>query len=118
MNAVLESQMTDLIGLARPLCAEPDLPNKLFSGAEDEGLLVVDDAAIGPTRFLSAQSPFRLIKAMHIFAKQGWYISQMHRLAHGEEPDPNLSLWSALMEMQKIQNKTSKAYLADIAWEG
>lgn len=113
MEAALTSGMVDLVGLARPLCAEPDLCTRLLSGEAMAALDHVGGKTIGPTRLLGPDSPFKLVRALNAWAKQGWYMSQISRLAKGESPDTDLGLFGALGEMQKAQKNAVSAYKQD-----
>lgn len=114
MEAALSSHMVDLVGLARPLCAEPDLPKRLLCGETEAALDHIGLKQLGPTRLMGASSPFKLIKAMNTWAKQAWYLSQITRLAEGKPPSTDLGLFAALGEMQRAQKKSTAAYKANI----
>jgi 2,4-dienoyl-CoA reductase-like NADH-dependent reductase (Old Yellow Enzyme family) len=81
MSEVVASGAVDVVGLARPLTFEPDLPRRLLRGEAAEaapirvhtGLKMVDDM-------------------LQIF----WFQQQLHRMADGQEPDPKLGRFAAL----------------------
>lgn len=114
MEAALSTGMVDLIGLARPLCAEPDLPAGLLNGECNAAIDHVGSKKLGPTSLLGPSSPFKLIKAMNVWAKQAWYMSQIERIAKGHSPKPSLGLFAALGEMQTAQKRTTAAYKKDM----
>lgn len=110
MDAVLADGDCDLIGLARPLCADPDAAGKLLSGE----ILGTTDwenrLRLGPTRWLGPNSPVGLIKAINGFGMMGWFGAQIERLADGEEPDTGLGVFPAFIGAQARRAKAAKAY--------
>ena len=68
MTAALASGAADVIGLGRPLCAEPDLAARLLSGAAD-GVPLYENA-IQPKR-----------------AGMAWFALQLLRMGDGLDPD-------------------------------
>ncbi len=81
MNDVVASGAVDVVGLARPLTAEPDLPRRLL---ENE-----DAAAAASVRPIG-------IKKLDDMLQVLWFQQQLHRMADGLEPDPTLGRWTAL----------------------
>ena len=113
MNAALASGEADLIGLGRPLCVDTDAPAQLLSGALDELARWEKSLRIGPGIF-GPNSSISLFKALNGFGMQGWYYSQLHRIADGVQPDRKLGLLSAFLKMQGIDSRMAKAYHADL----
>lgn len=81
MNEVVASGAVDVVGLARPLTFEPDLPGRLLSGAS---------AGAAPLRIATG------VKKVDDMLQVFWFQQQLHRMADGREPDPALGRWSAL----------------------
>jgi 2,4-dienoyl-CoA reductase-like NADH-dependent reductase (Old Yellow Enzyme family) len=75
MAAALESRAVDVIGMAKPFCADPALLQGLLSGGTER----ID----WPVRHLPGQM-------LDSLATMGWARAQMHRLANGREPKPGL----------------------------
>jgi len=81
MNAALDSGAVDIVGMARPLIIEPDLPVRLLQGRGEAAQID-----------LSARS--RLLENLF----QGtWYGHQIRRMGAGKEPNPQLGKWRALL---------------------
>lgn len=113
MDAALESGEADLIGLGRPLCVDVDAPSQLVSGTLSELPKWEKTLRIGPGIF-GPNSSIGLFKALNGFGMQGWYYSQLHRIADGNEPNRKLGVLSAFLKMQGIDSKMAKAYQADL----
>ncbi|WP_042577731.1 NADH:flavin oxidoreductase/NADH oxidase family protein [Variovorax paradoxus] len=67
MAAAIEHGELDVVGLGRPMAADPDLPARLLSGA----------VTVAP----------RTEDALEIFHVLPWHIMQLERMADGLEPD-------------------------------
>jgi 2,4-dienoyl-CoA reductase-like NADH-dependent reductase (Old Yellow Enzyme family) len=82
MSAALESGALDLVGIARGMAIEPDLPLRLLAGKEPEH-------AVRPIRTgIKAIDRMALMEVV-------WYSRQLRRLAKGQAAKPNESgLWS------------------------
>ena len=111
MNAALAAGEADLIGLGRPLCVDVDAPAKLLSGDLNELPKWEKTLRIGPGIF-GPNSPIGLFKALNGFGMQGWFYTQLHRIADGKEPDRKLGVLSAFIKMQGLDGKMAKAYHA------
>ena len=82
MESALASGAGDVIGMARPLALEPELPAALLSG-----------------KSLGARAP-RLAtgwKTLDSVITGSWYQAQLRRMGRGLEPDPTLSRTGALL---------------------
>lgn len=113
MNDALASGEADLIGLGRPLCVDFDAPAQLMAGERAELPKWEKTLRIGPGIF-GPNSSIGLFKALNGFGMQGWYYSQLHRVADGEEPNRKLGVLSAFLKMQGIDSRMAKAYHADL----
>ncbi len=69
-----------LVGVGRPLCAEPDCVAELIDGHIEELPRFEDRLAIGPG-WLGPGSPFKLVRTLNGFAAQAWYYQQLRRVA-------------------------------------
>ncbi len=82
MALAVASGATDLVGLARPLAVEPDLPNRILSGES----------------FTSVVKPIktgiRVIDNMALM-EVSWYARQLGRMGNGKQPrQHDRGLWS------------------------
>lgn len=69
-----------LVGVGRPLCAEPDCVAELLAGHIEELPRFEERLAIGPG-WLGPASPFKLVRTINGFAAQAWYYQQIRRIA-------------------------------------
>ncbi len=113
MNDALASGEADLIGLGRPLCVDVDAPAEMIAGNLSELPKWEKTLRIGPGIF-GPNSSIGLFKALNGFGMQGWYYSQLHRIADGQGPNRKLGVLSAFLKMQGIDSKMAKAYHADL----
>ena len=83
MEAALAEGALDLVGLARPLAIEPDLPQRLLDGTTERAATL---------------APFRLtIRALSVVAEGAWFGRQLWRMGRGLEPDPRLGVYRAIV---------------------
>lgn len=83
MDAALDTGACDLIGLARSLIIDPDLPNHALANPDHSVQLSVPKSGIAALDG-SGMLPFL------------WYERQIHRLADGLNADTNMSIWRAI----------------------
>lgn len=114
MNGALEDGEADLIGLARPLCANPDLPNQLLNGTLSQAHRWEKKLRLGPTRWLSINSPINLIKGLNGWGQMGWFSAQLHRMGEGLEPDQKIGILKALRRSLKDEKTRADAYHEDL----
>lgn len=82
MKEALGSNTVDLIGLARPLAVEPDLPSRIL--ASNANALPSIRHRVG-------------IKMFDSFVELIWHTQQLHRMGAGKNPDPKRSAWLTLL---------------------
>ncbi len=83
MLEALEGDAVDVVGMARPIATEPDLPAKLLSGDRD---------AARPVRIATG------IKKLDAVIQGAWYQVQIDRLGRGLDSKPNLSRLAAFIK--------------------
>lgn len=86
----------DVIGLARPLCVDPEIASKLMTGSVQhapslENELRLGNGVFGPD---SHNNTFKSLNALGIVA---WFCAQMKRIALNQPTDPKLSLRKVLL---------------------
>lgn len=96
MRSVVESGEIDVVGLGRPFCVAPDLPNQLFSGALSELPAPEKDRSLGPGVF-GPLSPIRSMRTLNGQAEVAWFYRQIIALSEGREPDYGIGTWGAMM---------------------
>jgi len=82
MRDAVECGATDVVGVARPLAAEPDLPRRLLGG---------HTAHAKPIRLAMG------MKSLDAMIQGGWYQWQLAAMAQGGDPDPKLGRWRAAL---------------------
>ncbi len=71
-----------MVGVGRPLCADPDCVAELLDGHIEALPRFEDRLAIGPG-WIGPGSPFKLVRTINGFAAQSWYYQQIRRVAAG-----------------------------------
>jgi 2,4-dienoyl-CoA reductase-like NADH-dependent reductase (Old Yellow Enzyme family) len=97
MEKAIESGEVDVIGLARPLCTEPDCSEKLLQQTIDS-IDCYEDILVLGTGFWGNNSPSNVIKAINSFGQVGFYYWQIIRLSKGLEPEPELGTFKAFIK--------------------
>ncbi|MBY6204514.1 NADH:flavin oxidoreductase/NADH oxidase family protein [Halomonas denitrificans] len=99
-----------MIGMARPLCADPDAPRRLLAG-EIEALPAREASLrLGPG-WLGPQSPIDTIKAANGFGAMAFYYRNILRLGDGEATKPRMNLFAALVKHQLQETKDAKRFV-------
>lgn len=94
MESAIEEGEIDLVGLARPLCTQPDLPRQLIEKKIDFADSYEDSLVLG-AGFWGHNSPLSLIKGINSFGPVGFYYWQIIRLAEGLTPQTDLGVLRA-----------------------
>lgn len=86
MAEAINSGHVDLVGLARPLAVDPNLPQKILQGESFQNQI--------PQELKTG------IKAIDKLNMVGliWYEHQIALMGRGKPPNPNMSVWSALLK--------------------
>lgn len=109
MNEALSSGDADVVGIARPLCVEADLPQQMMDGRVSEAKKWEKTFRLGPTRFLGPNSPIDLFRGLNAWGAQGWYCLQLIRMGEGLDPDTGISTFKALRMYMSNEQKAAKA---------
>jgi 2,4-dienoyl-CoA reductase-like NADH-dependent reductase (Old Yellow Enzyme family) len=101
MQSALSEGHTDMIGIARPFCLDPDFPNQMLSGALTS-LPVPEDKLVLGKGYWGPNSPSGSMRSLNNLSQAGWYYRQIELLSDGHEPQPQLSpLWALLTHLGK-----------------
>ncbi len=107
MEEALARGAADVIGLGRPLCAQPDGAARLLAGAAElpraeQGLALFPPA-------LSFLTRIKALRAIDSFAAQFWFYSQIYALGRSGQTDPGKSVFAAMLEVERTQKAWLKA---------
>lgn len=107
MRQALESGAADLIGLGRPMCYQPDAPNRLLRGTE---MLprIETELALFP-EWLSALRKVKMLRAIDSFACQYWFYSQLYAIGATGRPAPERTVFQAFREVESRHKAWLKA---------
>jgi len=96
MESAIANGEVDIVGLARPLCTQPDCSQQLI----EQTLNSLDDyesSLVLGQGFWGNNSSSSLIKAINSFGQVGFYYWQIIRLAKGLAPEPELGTLRAFL---------------------
>ncbi len=98
MNQALTAGAVDLIGVARPLCVDPDCVKSLLLGRAE--VLPNDEVSLrlAPFSFAGPSSPFALVRRLNSWGTLNWFSLQLRALANGLESNRKMPLWRALRQ--------------------
>lgn len=108
MNEAIDEDGIGLIGLARPLCAEPDCLTDLLAENVDRLPEWEKKLRFGPG-ILGPNSKINLIKAMNGWGAQGWCCLQILRMGEGLDPDLKMTAFQAFRKYQANETKAAAA---------
>lgn len=107
MEAAIEDDGVDMIGLGRPLVLDPDGARHLLGGSKDRLESRDDDLVIG-TGLLGPRSPVSFLRDLNAWAALGWYYEHIYALADGKKPDTSLSAFRALLAYDRTEGAAAK----------
>lgn len=87
MDEALSDGALDVIGLARPLVTEPELPRRLLAGEALVADAIERRLHLRETGWLSPSSRWLPARVVNVMGAQAWYYHQIFRLADGLDPD-------------------------------
>ena len=111
-RAAMEEALTGgvaMIGIARPLCVDPDAPARLLGGEIDaleawESRLKLGSGYFGPN------SPNDIIKAANGFAIMAFFYRNILRLGDGKPTRRKMTLFFALLAHQLSEHADAKRF--------
>ena len=114
MEKAIKSRACEIIGVGRPLCANPFAIKDLLEGKIDHLPSYEKTLSLGPGP-LSPSSPFRIIQALNAFGAQAWFYQQIKRMGNNKSPNLKMGLFSAFRRdaredkeaFRKLKNKTT-----------
>lgn len=93
MKDALASGATDIVGLARPLVTEPDLPKRILAGENAKSVVAPIVTGI------------RQVDEMAMM-EVSWYARQLHRMGAGKEPAKQpRGIWSLLAVVSEMARR-------------
>jgi len=92
MEKAIANKEVDIIGLARPLCTQPDCSAQLIKGVIDK-LDDYEQSLVLGKGFWGNNSSLNIIKAINNFGQVGFYYWQIIRLSEGLNPEPELKVF-------------------------
>jgi 2,4-dienoyl-CoA reductase-like NADH-dependent reductase (Old Yellow Enzyme family) len=100
MEQALNDGEVDVIGLARPLCTQPDCSALLIKG-KIEQLDDYEQGLVLGKGLWGNNSSFNLVKAINSFGQVGFYYWQIIRLSQGLPPEPDLRVFRSFSRHMK-----------------
>jgi len=110
INDALKSNVCQIVGIGRPLCADPYCIKKMISGELETLPSFEKTLSLGPS-ILSPSSPFTLIKVINAFASMAWFYQQIKNMAKGLMPNQEQKLFNAFTADMKADKLALKDYL-------
>jgi 2,4-dienoyl-CoA reductase-like NADH-dependent reductase (Old Yellow Enzyme family) len=98
-----------MLGIARPLCVHPDLPNQLITGEVDKMPAYEKEMFLG-SGFWGPTSSNNIIKAANVFANMAFFYRNILRIADGKKPKTKMGLLAALIAHQMQDRKDAKTH--------
>jgi hypothetical protein len=87
MTAAITGGDTDVIGVARPLCTDPEAPRRLLAGEVEAMPAHEQQLRLSSGGWRSPESSLLLLKLTNVIGAMAWYYRQIERLADGLPPD-------------------------------
>ena len=106
----LKSNICQIIGIGRPLCADPYCVKKMIAGDLEILPSFEKTLSLGPS-ILSPSSPFTIIKAINAFGAMAWFYQQIKNMAKGLMPNHKQKLFNAFRADMKADKLALKDYL-------
>jgi len=111
MDEALSSGAADVIGLGRPMCAEPGTPGELLSGQKSSFTRWEDKLRLGKG-WLGPASRFPFVRAVNAWGAASWFLIQIQRIADGGDPTGETKVLGSFFELSRIEKESLKKYRA------
>lgn len=108
MDAALAEDGVSVIGIARPLCVETDLPRRMIAGEVDHMTSWETMLKIGPGLF-GPQSGNKTLRALNGFANMAFFYRNIIRIADGKPTKTRMNLLAAFIKHQMTDAEDAKA---------
>ena len=106
----LQSNVCQMVGIGRPLCADPYCIKKMIEGEIETLPSFEKTLSLGPS-ILSPSSPFTIIKVINAFGAMAWFYQQIKNMAKGLLPNHEQKLFNAFRADMKADKLATKDYL-------
>ena len=106
----LQSNVCQMVGIGRPLCADPYCIKKMIEGEIETLPSFEKTLSLGPS-ILSPSSPFTIIKVINAFGAMAWFYQQIKNMANGLMPNHEQKLFNAFKADMKADKLATKDYL-------
>ena len=106
----LQSNVCQIVGIGRPLCADPYCIKKMIEGEIETLPSFEKTLSLGPS-ILSPSSPFTIIKVINAFGAMAWFYQQIKNMAKGLLPNHEQKLLNAFRADMKADKLATKDYL-------
>jgi len=106
----LQSNVCQMVGIGRPLCADPYCIKKMIEGEIETLPSFEKTLSLGPS-ILSPSSPFTIIKVINAFGAMAWFYQQIKNMAKGLMPNHEQKLFNAFKADMKADKLAIKDYL-------
>lgn len=108
MEEAIGSGACDVCGVARPLCVDPEAPQKLMRGEIESMPSYEKTLRIGPGIF-GPNSSVELLKALNGFGVMAYFYENIFRLADGKRAKERMAVLPAFLKYQIGEINAAKA---------
>ena len=108
MVDALQQGELDMIGMARPFAADPEIAQGLLDSSLLQAPSIEQHKRLGPG-LLGINSPIGIIKMITMQGQVGWFAEQINRAANNQPANPDIGVLPAMVKMVRTEIKTAKA---------
>jgi 2,4-dienoyl-CoA reductase-like NADH-dependent reductase (Old Yellow Enzyme family) len=108
MEQAIARNELDMIGIARPMCVDVDLPQRLLDADIDAAPSYEENLPL-KGRWFGPTSPLQGVQFLNVQGEVAWFYRQLLKLADGLEPDRRLGILSALGRHLATESRTAWA---------